>query len=158
MSLIRILATAVAVLLYAAGASAQLPIYNLPNSDFRWTWGTISNPERQHGAPDIEVTGGEASFNCELTARLMPASSLSPSDVRDIENDLRARLDFVYAVSQTMYNLDQSRYIMWAVLDCKKYEPPPSTPEQRAEREGEARDKMLRELERRRARAAQRED
>ena len=153
MSLMRILATTGAALLYAASVSAQLPIYNLPNSDFRWTWGSISNPERQHGAPDIEVTGSESFFNCELTARLMPASSLSPMDVRDIENELRSRLDFVYAVSTTMYNPDQSRYIMWAVLDCKKYEAPPSTPEQRAERESEAREKMLRELERRRARA-----
>jgi len=157
MSLVRIF-VAGAMLLSAAGASAQLPIYNLPNSDFRWTWGSISDPERQHGVPDFEVSGSEASFNCELTARLMPASSLSPMDVRDIENDLRGRLDFVYAVSTTMYNLDQSRYLMWAVLDCKKYEPPPSTPEQRAERESEAREKMLRELERRRARAAQREN
>jgi hypothetical protein len=152
MSLMRIMAAAGAVLLYAASASAQLPIYNLPSSDFRWTWGT-ANPERQHGTPDLEVSGSEAAFNCDLTARLMPASSMSRTDISAIENELRTRLDFVYAVSQTMYNLEQSRYIMWAVLDCKKYEPTPSTPEQRAERESEARDKMLRELERRRARA-----
>jgi hypothetical protein len=62
-------------------------------------------------------------------------------------------LDFVYAVSETMYYLDQSREVDWAVLDCKKQESGPSTPEERAERENDARDKMLRELERRRARA-----
>jgi hypothetical protein len=155
MDLSRILLTATAAavaVLLAAGANAQLPFYTLPDHDFRWNWGS-ADTERQRGSPDIEISGTDSFFRCELTARLHVSSSRSPSEVRELENMLRTRLDFVYAVSETMYYMDQGREIDWATLDCKKNEGGPSSPEERAQRESEARDKMLRELERRRARA-----
>jgi hypothetical protein len=98
------------------------------------------------------MTGSEAGFNCDLKARMRPTSSLDPQQIRELEMELRTRLDFIYAVSETLNSLEYARALDWATLDCKKFVPEPSDPETRAERESEARDKMLRELERRRAR------
>jgi hypothetical protein len=137
--------------LCSADAGAQLPIYTLPRDDFMWHWGEV-NLERRFGTADIEITGNEASFTCELKARMRPSTTVSPTEIRDLEMVLRTRLDFIYAVSETMNNLEYARALDWATLDCKKYDPPPTDPDTRAERESEARDKMLRELERRRAR------
>jgi len=135
-------------------ADAQLGLYTLPSTDFRWNWGSTGLEDRR-GSPDIEMSGSESFFRCELEARFRPIS-MSPDQVRAIESDLRTRMDFIYAVSEVMYYLEQSRYIDWATLDCKKYDPGPTDPAVSAERQNEAREKMLRELERRRAR--QRDD
>jgi hypothetical protein len=83
---------------------------------------------------------------------------LSPTEIRAIESELQTRLDFIYAVSQYMNSLEYQRALDWATLDCKKYEPEPASPEERANRENEAREKMLRELERRRARQQRNND
>jgi hypothetical protein len=131
---------------------AQLGLYTLPRNDFVWNWGNTREDLRR-GAADIEVSGNESIFRCDLTAQIRASSSLSTTDVRAIEQELQARLDFIYAASEMMNQLEYSHNLDWATLDCKKYEAAPSTPEQRAERESEARDKMLRELERRRERA-----
>jgi hypothetical protein len=132
-------------------AAAQLPLYTLPKDDFRWHWGT-SNLDQQRGFADIEISGSESFFRCDFTARMRPSSTMTQSEIRALENELRTRLDFIYAVSEQMYYLDQSRMVDWATLDCKRYEPEPASAEERAERENEAREKMLRELERRRSR------
>jgi hypothetical protein len=138
-------------------AAAQLGLYTLPKSDFVWNWGEL-NLERRFGSADIEISGGESFFRCDLTARMRPASPLSTTEIREIESELRTRLDFIYAVSQYMNSLEYQRALDWATLDCKKYDPEPASPEQRAERENEAREKMLRELERRRARQQRNND
>jgi hypothetical protein len=153
----RIAAPLVAALaaqaLTIAGAGAQIPgLYSLPKSDFIWNWGT-SNLERRRGAADIEVTGGEAQFRCELSAQMRASSTMSETDYRQIEQDLGTRLDFIYASSEAMNYLENQRVLEWAVLDCKEYEAAEKTPEEKATREQEAREKMLRELERRRERA-----
>jgi hypothetical protein len=132
-------------------AVAQLPLYNLPKDDFRWNWGD-ANADQRRGMADIEVSGSESFFTCDFTARMRPSSPMSMTEIRDLENELRSRIDFIYAVSEKMYYLDLNRSIDWATLDCKRYEPEPASPEERAERENEAREKMLRELEKRRAR------
>jgi hypothetical protein len=142
--------------LYSADAGAQIPIYTLPRDDFVWHWGEV-NLERRFGTADIEIHGSEAGFTCDLTARMRPSSSLSLPEIRELEMELRGRLDFIYAVSETMNNLEYARALDWATLDCEKFDPQPSDPETRAERESEAREKMMRELERRRARQ-QRDD
>ena len=131
--------------------AAQLPFYNLPKDDFRWNWGT-ANRDQQRGMADIEVRGSESFFTCDFTARMRPSSAMSTTEIRELENQLRSRIDFIYAVSETMYSMDLNRSVDWATLDCKRYEPEPPSPEEKAERESEAREKMLRELEKRRAR------
>src|SRR5688572_5853882 len=128
-----------------AAVDAQLGMYTLPKNDFVWNWGTTREQQRR-GAADIEVSGSESMFRCDLTAQIRVSSSMSPTQIREIENGLQTRLDFIYAASEAMNYLEYSRDLDWATLDCKKYEAAPSTPEERAERETEARDKMLREL------------
>jgi hypothetical protein len=78
---------------------------------------------------------------------------LSPSDIRALEEQLRGRLDFIYAVSNYMNEFERQNLIEWARLSCEKFEPEPSTEEEKAARESKAKDKMQREIERRRARA-----
>jgi hypothetical protein len=131
---------------------AQVPgLYSLPTSDFVWNWGS-TNLDQRRGAADIEINGGEAQFRCELQAQIRASSTMTPNEYREIEQKLAARLDFIYAVSEAMNYLEYQRDLEWAVLDCKKYEPPERTAEEKATREEEAREKMLRELERRRER------
>ena len=132
-------------------AAAQIPLYTLPKNDFVWNWGQV-DLERRQGMADIEISGTESFFRCDLKARMRISNPLSVSEVRQLENDLATRLDFIYAVSETMNYLEYQRALDWATLDCKKAETGPSDPDERAEREQAARDKMLRELERRRAR------
>jgi hypothetical protein len=152
----------IAAPLLAAAAAQLLPLaadaqgfYTLPKDDFIWNWGDVAEAQ-QRGMADIEVSGGESVFRCDLTARMRPSSNRSPSDIREIEMDLRQRLDFIYAVSEAMNYLEYNRELSWATLDCKRQGEDNATPEQRAERETAAREKMLRELERRRGR--QRDD
>ena len=133
--------------------AAQVPgLYSLPTTDFVWNWGD-TNLERRRGAADITMHGNEAQFSCELNATMRASSTMTQTDYRNIEQQLSTRLDFIYAVSQTMNNLEYQRVLDWATLDCKKYEPPEKTAEEKASREDEAREKMLRELEKRRERA-----
>jgi hypothetical protein len=157
----RIVAPLVAALgaqsLPFSDAAAQLGLYTLPRSDFVWNWGRV-DLERRHGTADIELSGSESSFNCDLTARMRASSPMSMSEVRELENELRTRLDFIYAASELMNYLEYQRALDWATLDCKRHEPEPNSPEESAQRESEAREKMLRELERRRARQQRNDD
>jgi hypothetical protein len=131
-------------------ASGQLGFYTLPKDDFIWHWGKTSEEQRR-GFADIEARGSEGGFQCELLAALRPSNNLSTSEVRDIEEGLRIRMDFIYAVSDAMNYFDRSLSLDWATLDCKKLQPGPVDEAARAERESRARDKMLKEIERRRA-------
>jgi hypothetical protein len=150
-SLIAALAGATAPL-WSWPAAAQFGLYQLPQNNFIWNWGDTAESGKRHGVSDLDLDGGEAGFQCHLTARLRPSVSMSPTEIRQMEMDLRTRLDFIYASSQTLNYLDQTRQLDWATLDCKKPEPGPVDEAKRAERENAAREKMLRELERRRAR------
>lgn len=144
--------------LVALAAAASAPVaaqfggfYQLPQDDFIWRWGNTRDGQ-QRGFADIDVRGGEAGFRCELTARTRASSALSTPEIRELENQLRTRLDFVYATSETMNYLERYGSLDWAILDCKKASADPPDEEVRAEREARAREKMQREIERRRAR------
>ena len=145
-------AVAVAATLCTPAPSwAQLGFYTLPKDNFIWRWGNTREGER-NGFADLDVTGNEGGFNCELTARTRASSALSPSDLRQLESDLRTRLDFIYGASEAMSYLERMGALDWGLLDCKKPEAVPVDEATRAEREARAKEKMLRELERRRAR------
>ncbi len=132
-------------------AGAQFGLYQLPKNDFIWRWAQSREDGKQVGYPDLDLQGSEGGFQCHLTARFRASLSMSTPEMRQLETDLRTRLDFIYAVSQEMNYLDQMRSLDWATLDCKHPEATPLTEEKKAERESAAREKMLRELERRRA-------
>ena len=132
-------------------AAAQFGLYQLPKNNFIWRWGESREDGKQTGFPDLDLQGTESGFLCHLTARFRASSTLSPTDMRQVESDLRTRLDFIYAVSQEMNYLDQMLSLDWATLDCQHPEATPLSEEKKAERESVAREKMLRELERRRA-------
>jgi len=132
-------------------AGAQFGLYQLPKNDFIWRWGHSREEAKQTGFPDLDLQGTESGFLCHLTARLHPAVNMSTTEIRQLESDLRTRLDFIYAVSQEMNYLEQMLSLDWATLDCKHPEATPLSEEKKAERENAAREKMLRELERRRA-------
>jgi hypothetical protein len=149
-SLAAIAATAV---LATTGAHAQFGGfgYTLPKDDFVWNWGR--NREGANTAfEDFSVHGGEGGFTCELTGKVGFSGRMSRDDIRALEEELRRRMDFIYAASAYMNNLDQQNLIEWARLDCDKLEAAPSTAEEKAERESRAKEKMQKEIERRRAR------
>ena len=149
---VRLAAAIGAQALLVSEAAAQIPgLYSLPTSDFVWNWGRADLEQRQ-GPADIEMTGSEAQFRCELKAQIRPSSTMTPNDYRAIEQQLSTRLDFIYAVSEAMNQLEQQIVLDWATLDCKEYDAPEKSAEERATREAEAREKMLRELEKRRER------
>ena len=132
-------------------AAAQFGLYQLPKNDIIWRWGHGREEAKQVGFPDLDLQGTESGFLCHLTARLRATVNMSTTEMRQLESDLRTRLDFIYAVSQEMNYLDQMLNLDWATLDCKHPQPTPLSEEKKAERETAAREKMLRELERRRA-------
>jgi hypothetical protein len=145
----RAFALAAVAGLAANAAHAQFGYYQLPQNDFVWNWG--ANPDRQIGFEDFTVTGGEGGFHCELKGKISGASQMTPTQLRQLEEALRARLDFIYASSNYMNQLDQQRELDWAKLSCAKPETTPATAQEKADREAKAREKMQREVERRRA-------
>lgn len=143
-----ILAAAVA-LLTATAAHAQFGYYQLPKNDFIWNWG---DPERNGMKfEDFTVNGGEGGFNCELKGKLTGASQLTPSQLHQLEDQLRSRLDFIYASSTTMNQMDNAHELMWARLSCAKPQAKQMTDQEKADKEAKAREKMQHEIDRRRA-------
>ena len=139
--------------LAATAALAQFGTYTLPTKDFVWNWG---DPERSGLAfDDFSVHGGEGGFVCELKGKLSAGSHLSPGEVRTLEDALRTRLDFIYASSTYMNQLQSQRDLDWARLACSKPQSAPLTDQEKADRETKAREKMQREVDRRRAQAHQ---
>jgi hypothetical protein len=135
----------------AAPAHAQFG-YNLPKDDFIWNWGRSAGENASTGFEDFSIRGGESGFNCELTGKVGPSGRMSTNDVRALEEELRTRMDFIYAAATYMNQLEAQNLIDWARLKCDKPEATPSTAEDKAERESRAKEKMQREIERRRAR------
>jgi hypothetical protein len=147
-ALVAFAAAAVAVLT-ATAAHAQFGYYQLPKSDFIWNWG---NPERSGMKfEDFMVNGSEGGFNCELKGKLSVGSRMTSSDLHTLEDQLRARLDFIYASSNAMNQLEQSHDLDWARLQCAKPEAKPLSDQEKADKEAKAREKMQREIDRRRA-------
>jgi hypothetical protein len=125
--------------------------YSLPKDDFVWNWGR-NREGGNTGFEDFEVHGGEAGFTCVLTGKVGFSGRLSRDDIRALEDELRTRMDFIYAAASYMNSFEQQNLIEWARLDCDKFEAAPSTAEEKAEREARAKEKMQREIERRRER------
>src|SRR5215831_3248806 len=144
-----LLAAAAVAWLAASSAHAQLGYYQLPQNDFVWNWGI--NPDKQIGFEDFDVTGGEGGFHCELKGKMSPGTTMTPTQVHQLQDTLRARLDFIYATSTYMNQLDQQRELDWAKLSCMKPEPTPQTAQEKADKEAKAREKMQKEIDRRRA-------
>lgn len=142
--------------LLCAAAEAQFGFYTLPQNDFTWTWGNL-RPEDIRGRADIEASGGESRFRCELTAALRPSSRLSPHEIRQIANEVQGSIAFIRDSVNLLNNLDAQRELDWGRLACVLPEPEEVSEEERAEREAKARERMQREVERRRARQ-QRDD
>jgi hypothetical protein len=138
----------------AGPASAQFG-YTLPKDDFVWNWGRGGEDAANRGFEDFDVRGGEQGFNCELTGKVGLSGRMSQNDIKALEDQLRARLDFIYAAATYMRELEQQHLIDWARLACDKYEAAPSTEEEKAEREAKAKEKMQREIDRRRERQHQ---
>jgi len=146
--------TATAPALIAAGfasvASAQLGTYQIPNNNFIWRWGD-ENGRNIHRAEDLEVSGTEAGFRCDLTAAISPASHLSPTEVRQIASQLATAIDFIYKSTMLMNDMHAQRQIDWATLSCARPEATPSSEAEKAEHEQKAREKMQKEIDKRRA-------
>ena len=143
-----------AALLVGGGYSGAVPAQfgmNLPRNDFTWTWGdSIENIETR--LSDLSANGSEGGFNCDLTAKLRPGSRYTPSDVRQVENDLRVSLYFIQETANMMNLLDQRREIDWAVLDCKRPQQADPDSEKVQERLERQRQRMIEEQRRRRER------
>ena len=135
--------------LAASPALAQLGYYQLPQNDFVWNWGV--NPDRQVGFEDFNVSGGEGGFHCELKGKMSAGTTMTSSQIRQLQDTLRARLDFIYATSTYMNQLDQQRELDWAKLSCAKPEATPASAQEKAKNEAKAREKMQKEIDRRRA-------
>jgi hypothetical protein len=106
--------------LQALPGDAQLGPARLPKDDFTWNWGNI---ERSRGLADISADGGEEGFQCKLEGKLSPATRMSQSDIRQLEQNLRASLFFIEASANAMNTLDFQRELDWATLDCDKMKP-----------------------------------
>ena len=146
-------ALTLACLVLAAHGSAHAQFgYQLPKDDFIWKWGDAELGDRFE---DFDVNGAEGGFTCELKGRMRPGSQMSRTDINQMQNEIRTRMDFIYYTANLMNQLDLSRELDWALLTCTKYKAEPSTAEEKAEHEARARERMQREIERRRARAQQ---
>lgn len=132
----------------APSVSAQfgLPM-QLPENDFIWRWGSDAG----RGFEDIDVIGSDGRFRCELTGKLRLSGRISPSDTRNIEQQLRSSMQFVYEATYTMNQLEASGNLQWAILDCKQPVADEDTEDEVAEREAKARERAERRRERRRA-------
>ncbi len=143
--------SAVGAALAQASAEAQFgnPFVQLPKDDFTWFWG---DRENMRGIENFDVQGNESEFRCELTAKLSPGSTLTPSDVRNLQDQLRSSLVFIQDAAGLMNQLDFQRDIDWARLACTHPKPGPVDEEEKAAREQKAREKALRAQAKRRAR------
>ena len=142
-----------------AASLAQIPgLYQLPKNDFVWNWGRGGTEGAGGGFEDFSVNGSEGGFRCLLTGGMRPSSQYTPADMRALESELQGRLDFIYASSNLMNQLDQQLVLDWARLSCEMPKDKESTPEEKAEREAKAKEKMQREIDKRREREQRQQD
>lgn len=138
----------------AATASAQLGGFplQLPENDFVWVWGRAQRGENgRRGIDDINIVASDGGFRCQFTAKMGIGSGMSPSEIRNLEEQLRSSLFFIQDTTYTMNVYDDYRRVDWAVLDCRKPEVN-ETEAELAEREAKARERAERRRERRRSR------
>jgi hypothetical protein len=118
-----IIAAALVLACQAWPAHAQFGAFpvNLPKDDFTWNWGDLERSKNRRFA-DLNATGGEAGFRCTLEGKLSAGSHMTPSDIRQLQNDLGSSLYFIEAATNAMNTLDYQRELDWAILDCDKPE------------------------------------
>ncbi len=148
----RVLITsAVVSLCFLPSAMAQFGFpAQLPDEDFVWMWGR-QNERAPRRFEDFSVNGSDGQFRCDLTGKMSVTGRMSPQEIREMENQLRASLYFVQESASTMYQLDLLRELDWAMLDCRKHVSD-ETESEAQEREDKARERAERKRERRRAR------
>jgi len=125
---------------------------NLPDQDFTWNWGRTVDTVVSR-AEDFSIRGSQAQFRCELSGRFSAGSHYTSTDARELANRLQSSLFFIEDAAYTMDALDRQRELDWATLSCE--EPKRDESEQASqEREDRAREKALKDLQKRRERRA----
>ncbi len=153
----------VAVALFASPlllspASAQFSsIYprQLPQDDFTWSWGDQNSSVGR--LEDFSVFGSDQGFRCDLNGKLRVTSTLSRTEIRQLESELRESMFFIQTAANTMYAMEQRRDLDWATLVCARPQRDEDQ-EKRDAREARALEKAAKELERRRARRLREEE
>lgn len=129
---------------------------NLPRNDFTWVWGDQDDAERGRGR-DINVRSTDRGFDCMLTAALRPSNQMTSMDIRQLENNLRTAMDFIYYSANTMYSLERSFDLDWGKLDCARMQPSEADEEKQQERVDRALERARREQAERRERRERQE-
>jgi hypothetical protein len=151
----------IAISIAAALAQAQIEqtreSHTLPNADFTWRWGTAVEDAGRDSA-EFQARGFEAEFECQLTGRLLarsqgPYQRIEARAFAEAVKDLRLSMFFIWDAMAMMNGY--RRDLDWATLVCTmrdiRSERPPR-------RRADERQKMQRELERRRKEAAEADD
>ena len=129
---------------------------NLPRNDFTWVWGDQDDAERGRGR-DINVRSIDRGFDCTLTAALSPSNRMTTMDIRQLENNLRTAMDFIYYSANTMYSLERSFDLDWGKLDCARMQPTEADEDKQQERVNRALERARREQAERRERRERQE-
>ncbi len=153
-----VFAAAVLVAMVVPGAAeAQFGGFvNLPRNDFTWVWGDQDDAERGRGR-DINVRSIDRGFDCTLTAALSPSNRMTTMDIRQLENNLRTAMDFIYYSANTMYSLERSFDLDWGKLDCARMQPTEADENKQQERVDRALERARREQAERRERRERQE-
>lgn len=153
-----VLAAAFLVAMVVPGAAeAQFGGFvNLPRNDFTWVWGDQDDAERGRGR-DINVRSIDRGFDCTLTAALSPSNRMTTMDIRQLENNLRTAMDFIYYSANTMYSLERSFDLDWGKLDCARMQPTEADEDKQQERVNRALERARREQAERRERRERQE-
>lgn len=145
-------AAVLATQMIPATAAAQFGGFvNLPRNDFAWVWGDQEDAERGRGR-DINVRAIDRGFDCTLTAALRPSNRMTPMDIRQLENNLRTSMDFIYYTANTMYSMERSFDLDWGKLDCARMQPSEADEDEQQERVNRALERARREQTERRER------
>ena len=124
---------------------------NLPSNDFTWLWGDEEDAIGERSR-DISVRSIDRGFDCTLTAALRPSNRMTPMDIRQLENNLRTSMDFIYYSANTMYSLDRSFDLDWGKLACGRMQATEADEEKQQERVNRALERARREQAERRER------
>lgn len=153
-----VVAAALLAAMVAPGAAeAQFGGFvNLPRNDFTWVWGDQDDAERGRGR-DINVRSIDRGFDCTLTAALRPGNQMTTMDIRQLENNLRTAMDFIYYSANTMYSLERSFDLDWGKLDCARMQPTEADEDKQQERVDRALERARREQAERRERRERQE-
>jgi hypothetical protein len=145
----------------AAAAQAQVEqtreFHKLPENDFTWNWGkALQDVDRE--SPGFRAQGFEAEFQCELKGRLLANSKgayqrIKPREFADTAKDLRLSIFFVWDATAMMNGFE--RALDWATLVRAKRE---IQSEGNPQRKTDEKQKIQRELDRRRGQEARADD